>query len=197
MYVKDSDARERLLEAGKQEFLAYGFQNASLRRICSRVGMTTGALYSCFRNKEDLFASIVGDTMEELLHLMRKSCEAECADPSLSADSDVDMMRFLWPRRDIVMLLLEKADGTRFADARNRIEKLNAELLAVFFRRHTGQELDPQLLSILVSMRVNSYIDILKSSNSQEQAEALAETLSAYTNAGFQKLMVLAVSPEH
>lgn len=185
------------MEAGKQEFLAYGFQNASLRRICSRVGMTTGALYSCFQNKEDLFASIVGGTMEELMHLMHKSCEAECGDPSLSAENDVDMMRFLWPRRDIVMLLLEKAEGTRFADARTRIEKLNAELLAVFFRHHTGQNLDPQVLSILVSMRMTSYIDILKSSNSQEQAEALAATLSAYTNAGFQKLMTLAVSPDH
>lgn len=197
MYVKDSDARERLLEAGKYEFLEYGFQSASLRRICSRVGMTTGALYSCFRNKEDLFASIVGDTMEELLYLMRKSCESECSDSSLSAENDVDMMRFLWPRRDIVMLLLEKAEGTRFADARTRIETLNTELLAIFFRHHTGQDLDPRILSILVSMRMTSYVDILKSSNSLEQAEALAETLSTYANAGFQKLIELALSPDH
>ena len=35
--------RKKLLEAGKREFLAKGWQGSSLRRICASCGVTTGA----------------------------------------------------------------------------------------------------------------------------------------------------------
>lgn len=63
MYIKNSGFKDRLIESGKQEFLTYGYAQASLRRICNNAGVTTGAFYSCFSNKEDLFCSIVGDTV--------------------------------------------------------------------------------------------------------------------------------------
>ena len=37
--------RERLLTAAKTEFLERGYRSASLRRISSAAGVTTGAIY--------------------------------------------------------------------------------------------------------------------------------------------------------
>ena len=36
-----------------------GFHEASLQEIASRAGLTTGAVYSNFRNKEDLFLAVI------------------------------------------------------------------------------------------------------------------------------------------
>lgn len=53
---------ERIHQAARQEFLAKGFQRASLRKIVQSVGMTTGAFYGYYRSKADLFAALVVTT---------------------------------------------------------------------------------------------------------------------------------------
>ena len=45
----------KLLEAAKTEFLTKGFRNASLRNIAASAGVTTGAIYRYYANKEALF----------------------------------------------------------------------------------------------------------------------------------------------
>ena len=52
------DVRAALLKSGKREFLECGFEKASLRSICAGAGVTTGAFYSNFRAKDDLFGAI-------------------------------------------------------------------------------------------------------------------------------------------
>ncbi len=49
--------KENLLNVARKEFLEKGYQGASLRTICQKANVTTGALYFFFANKEDLFAS--------------------------------------------------------------------------------------------------------------------------------------------
>ena len=55
----DKETKSRLLASAKQEFMEKGYLQASLRNICKNAGVTTGALYFFFQDKEDLFASLV------------------------------------------------------------------------------------------------------------------------------------------
>ena len=48
----------------KEEFLAYGYEKASLNRVSAKVGITTAGLYKHFKNKEDMFFSLVKDTLD-------------------------------------------------------------------------------------------------------------------------------------
>lgn len=69
--------RERLLQAGFREVYRSGFQSASLDRILASVGVTKGALYYHFKNKEALGYSIVEeiigpDCLEKWLHPLRR-----------------------------------------------------------------------------------------------------------------------------
>ena len=41
----NSGTRKHLLECAKAEFMEKGFTKASLRSICTKAGVTTGALY--------------------------------------------------------------------------------------------------------------------------------------------------------
>ena len=49
------ETREKLLEGAMAEFSENGYMKASLRKICADAGVTTGALYFFFKNKNDLF----------------------------------------------------------------------------------------------------------------------------------------------
>ena len=53
----EKETRKKLQESAMQEFLEKGFMKASLRSICKNAGVTTGALYFFFQDKDDLFAS--------------------------------------------------------------------------------------------------------------------------------------------
>jgi AcrR family transcriptional regulator len=67
----DYEKRELLIRAAKEEFMEKGYNKASLRSICSKAGVTTGALYFFFENKEDLYEEITGKPKKELMDLIR------------------------------------------------------------------------------------------------------------------------------
>ena len=57
--------RERLLDAARSVFASSGFHGASVEEIASRAGFSTGALYSNFDGKEDLFLALMEREIDE------------------------------------------------------------------------------------------------------------------------------------
>jgi AcrR family transcriptional regulator len=55
-----------LLEAAAQEFGAFGYDDASLNRILDRAGVSKGAAYYYFDDKEDLFLTVVRHYLDQL-----------------------------------------------------------------------------------------------------------------------------------
>ena len=63
------ETHERILKSGLAAFLEEGFEKANLRRICKAAGVTTGAFYKHFKDKEALFSELV----EPLARMIRKA----------------------------------------------------------------------------------------------------------------------------
>jgi AcrR family transcriptional regulator len=57
--------RERLLDAARTVFAASGFHGASVDEIAATAGFSTGALYSNFDGKEDLFLALMEREIDE------------------------------------------------------------------------------------------------------------------------------------
>jgi len=53
-----SVTRERILQAAEAVFLEKGFHGASVESVATRAGYTTGAIYSNFGNKDELFLAV-------------------------------------------------------------------------------------------------------------------------------------------
>ena len=66
MAVADRSIDPRILESARTEFLASGFEKASLKTICEGAGVTTGALYKRYKGKEELFCAVVEQTVSDL-----------------------------------------------------------------------------------------------------------------------------------
>ncbi len=60
-----ANTRERLLAAARTAFASSGFHGASVEEIASLAGFSTGALYSNFDGKEDLFLVLMEREIEE------------------------------------------------------------------------------------------------------------------------------------
>ena len=180
--------RTKLLNCAKAEFLAMGFEKASLRHICQKAGVTTGAVYFFFRNKEDLFCQLVSNTDKELSALGNALLEREFHEPETGADCDARLMEFLYRRKDEILLLLEKSAGTRYASYSEELYGQMRELFSLFFQKFTGRAAEPELIRILVEMRMKGFLELLKGDYSMEQLLRLTRQIGIYADGGFRQL---------
>jgi AcrR family transcriptional regulator len=78
---KLSDRREEIVSAATELFYEYGFQKATMRDICGKIGITPAALYYHFRNKEEILYTII-ERSSNNLYLLLRSCFSGDKDPT-------------------------------------------------------------------------------------------------------------------
>ena len=96
--VKSGETRQLLLQCAKKEFMEKGYSKASLRSICKEAGVTTGALYFFFQDKDDLFCSLVSDSLMRIMELIKEHQqfeENEAKEEILSSNHDMESERIL------------------------------------------------------------------------------------------------------
>ena len=64
--VLKEETRKKIIEAAKDEFLHYGYDDANMRRIAIKSNMTVGNLYRYFKNKEDINYQIVSGVVSAI-----------------------------------------------------------------------------------------------------------------------------------
>ena len=78
---------KKIMDSGKVNFLNDGYERANLRKICKDAGVTTGAFYRHFNDKEDLFISLVDPLAKELLGFYNKFEEESFQNIEKNCDS--------------------------------------------------------------------------------------------------------------
>ena len=165
MAVADRSIDPRILDSARREFLTNGFENASLKTICEGAGVTTGALYKRYKGKEELFCTVVEQTVADLYevaHARGDKDPAAMSDQELIKAWDMDgtdmlwWFRFLYDRRDDFYLLLSCSQGTRYAnfphDWVELLTKATSAYLAEAQRRGLCRnDVEPAELHILLS----------------------------------------------
>src|SRR5215211_7700403 len=73
---KQEQTRERLLDAAARVFARRGYGQASVEEIAAEAGFTTGAVYSNFTGKEQLFLALADREVEDRVSEMRALAEA-------------------------------------------------------------------------------------------------------------------------
>lgn len=73
---------QKLIESGKAEFLKKGHAKANLRDLCKTAGVTTGAFYFSFANKEALLAAILDPVIADYERMCSMFAQREEEDPA-------------------------------------------------------------------------------------------------------------------
>ena len=198
-----TQAHEKIIATAVGEFMEYGFENASMRRIASEVGLTVGALYRHFPNKEEMFAALVEPTLHELMEKYQEFCEQgyevmKCGDvQQLWNESESEtkwLMYFIYEHFDAFKLLICRSQGTRFARFVHDMALLEERSTLDYFERMkqynmTVNELSQQEFHMLVTANVSALFEAVIHDFSREEAMHYAETLDAFFSAGWKKIL--------
>ncbi|WP_234121301.1 TetR/AcrR family transcriptional regulator [Clostridium hydrogenum] len=200
------ETREMLLDSAKKEFLKKGFEKASLRTICKNAGLTTGALYFFFNNKEDVFDCLVKDIVVELKSMLCNFSQKEKLEYKsalnnerdnnfqLDIEDEKEVMKYLYTNKEEFVLLINKAQGSPYENYYHEIVGFLEQLFDEFFQLYYDKEIvDSKTVQYaihnMVSWKINSYIEILKNSLTLEEAMIQAEIIAKYAIGGFQNVI--------
>jgi AcrR family transcriptional regulator len=75
------DTRRALLDTARELFAENGFQATRTEDIVHRAGLTRGALYHHFRDKEDLFRAVHDELANEVIQLLRRRSDDDAGGP--------------------------------------------------------------------------------------------------------------------
>ncbi len=188
------DIREALLKSGKEEFLAHGFEKASLRVICKKAGLTTGAFYSHFSGKEELFDALVKPMLDGFSRMYETVIAEELSDLTTGVDNELTSITYAVRHRDEFRLLFECSAGTKYEGFRERMinEVFYPSYQAVFDRyagRDAGNPVDPALVRLILCMKFEEYMELIYGGYSMEEVRRLIVQLAVFSEAGFHRLL--------
>ncbi len=85
--------RDHLLAAAAQVFAEHGFHGASLDEVASVAGFTKGAVYSNFKNKEDLFLALFKANYDREMEALRATLAASAVPPEARLSDFVSLIQ--------------------------------------------------------------------------------------------------------
>jgi AcrR family transcriptional regulator len=85
--------RDHLLDAAAQVLSERGYHGASLDEVAAKAGFTKGAVYSNFKNKEDLFLALLDSMREREMEALHQTIEASDIPPASRLEDFVAFMR--------------------------------------------------------------------------------------------------------
>ena len=197
---KDKTASHaRVLAAAGDEFLEYGFEKASMRRIGERCGITAAGLYRHCRDKADLFDLLVAPAIGRLNawmndHLARYLTAVQQEGNLQWQDSWIDMMReVVYPRVDDYHLLLTCSAGTKYEnflhDLTQAAQEQTLQYLPVLREKGLAvREISPMELHLLYSAYVTALFEPVIHRYSPDEALRCLETVEAFFLPGWRSL---------
>ncbi len=198
---------EKLLECAMQEFLANGYNGASMRTIAENAGTTPRSIYTRYEDKEGLFCALVDDAADELRSYFEKHMQDYSARPveeqkELFHDEDFDrehdsymqdIIDLMYRRHDEFRLLICCADGTRYADFVEDIADLD-EKYTLKYIEDTGNDAitsgraGKRLIHLLCSSYMYGFFEVIRHGLTKEEAETHISQLQDFFSHGWDKL---------
>ncbi len=191
---------EQIMSAAWQEFLTYGFTDASMRRIAASAGMSASGLYKHFPSKEDMFSALVEPAFQGLMALYRQeeTVEWEALKSGTltkkwkSGGEARLVMAYIYDHLDAFRLLVGKAQGTRYEsflhDLAAEEEKTTMAMMELVKKngKHIN-DVDPKEFHLLVTANVNAVFQAVEHDFTREEALRYADTLDRFFTKGWQE----------
>ncbi len=195
-----AESHERIVAAAKDEFLTYGFENASMRRIAANAGITASGLYKHFPNKEEMFAHLVQPMLDEFFVLYRQKEQEEhdaieqvgAAAAFLNEDA-LYTMEFIYDHLDAFRLLVCCSQGTRYENYAHKLAELEEESSLKYIealRRH-GEHVpafERKEFHLLVSANVEAVLQPIRHGFTRKEAMHYAATINTFFSKGWKWL---------
>lgn len=193
--------RELLIEAAKKEFLEKGYNKASLRTICSKAGVTTGALYFFFENKAELFAAIVDEPLKGLKKLvathfkedsMYMSKLGSLSEIELDHSDESDMfIEYIYDYRDNFMLILNSSENTVYENCVDEFVVMIEKSIPMMMSGMKGYTYDEYMSHWMAHLTIDAFINVIKHIEDKEEAKRRMRPILNYLVKGWVELVMV------
>lgn len=103
------ETRATILKSAMEVFLETGYQEASMRKIAARAGITAGAIYKHFSGKEEMFDEIFEESGKKLMEVTESMIGT-----GFTAMSDDELLKVLYSRVSIQIFDMLEGDMQLF-----------------------------------------------------------------------------------
>jgi AcrR family transcriptional regulator len=195
-------SHEKVNKAIKEEFLEKGFEDASIRSIGARAGMTSAGLYRHYADKEAMFNAMVEPLIDSIkswtkIHTEKKHSlvNGGAPDDELLGETFVDMIReVILPRRDEFILLMSRSGGTKYENfIHDYVEGNQKEFLdAIRYLKEKGYpviELTEEELHMLLSAYLTACFEPIIHDYNDVKVEKYLNTVQEFFMPGWLKIM--------
>lgn len=114
MQVQKDEVKNRISEAALEEFLVAGYQQASMRNIAAKAGITVGNIYSYYSGKHDLFDKILESTLEEIRNLLSYQVNKNVDSNSYIAQLTDEITKVFLNNRAQFLILMNGCEGSDY-----------------------------------------------------------------------------------
>ena len=130
-----ANTRERLLAAARSAFASSGFHGASVEEIASRAGFSTGALYSNFDGKEDLFLVLMEREIDEHAREIAQAVSVRQSVAERATGGARQWMTMIEREPEVLLLFMEFwAYGVRDPEVRPKVAARFAQMRELLTR---------------------------------------------------------------
>lgn len=199
MLKDEKETKAKLLASAKTEFLEKGYMQASLRSICKNAGVTTGALYFFFKDKEDLFASLVEEPLHGLYEIMKDHYveEMQHTDDGVTGKEDFgedlaaakQAIHYMYQYYDEFQLLLTKCQGSRFEQCVDQFVEISEKHYRYMADRFTamlgGKYVEDYMVHWMAHMQIDTFAHMLTHETSEAAALSYMEDTVKFLVSGW------------
>lgn len=194
MQIKKDEVKEKILNSARGEFLEHGYAEASLRVIADKEGLTKGAVYSYFENKDALFYELTAPA----INIMENSSNRD--DRFYSNFYEIPNQLFescahaVLDNYESFKLLLFCSAGSSLQDYREIIIQLYTKnfykLLAFFTQTEPCKEcvICEMFIHTLANTFVSFLEEIILHEPDRKEAEEYAEQMAIFVHSGIVEL---------
>jgi len=200
---KESVTQKNILEVAAEEFMAKGFQKASLREIVRKAGVTTGAFYGYYDSKEAIFDALVKEHAENLIGIYKKSLSdfenlpAEKQTNSIglySSESIVAMYKYAYENIQAFRLIIKCSAGTKYEHFIHDFAVSEIESTHNFYKVLEKQGMQPLEMSpftekVVINGMFASFFELLMKDISQEEGVKCVKELYSFFEAGWRRFL--------
>ncbi len=184
---------EKILINAKQEFLTNGFEKASMRVIAKKSGVTTGALYTRFANKDDLFTTLVKPFADEFIRI---DTEWKISPQELwvrKFNAGNALIEHIYADKDTFMLLFTCAVGSSQENFIDRIIKIEVQDTLAYIENLSDEQkklikISNEALYILASAHCRSLFEISYLDIPLDEAKKQVANIMEFFMCGWSKI---------
>ncbi len=203
MQQRNYDAtHEKILQSGKGFFLELGYEGANLRDICKDAGITTGAFYRHFKDKEDLFSALVQPAYDAFFRVNADGNNRGFN--NLDSEMKLDLLEnmkvtsrglveVIFSNKEDFILLINCSKGTSFEHFVEKVIEVEEEETMIFLQMiiekgYDCVNLTKQQLHTIMSAQCYALFEVVRHDIEKEEALEQVSILIEFFYEGWKKI---------